>query len=262
LIFVRGESSFHNFIGFLFMLCLATIANLHFNRAKVVINDERITHRTLMGFTTLKWSEISDVNYSPHLISILSMGQRKRINIFRAEYGISLEPFDVLKKEVTDRTNQRLVHEWEQSKLPISYIYPSLLLGTIMVYMIPLGLILTFFVLLSMGTGGHWFGNYLFLAIGILVLVPLFIRDYLKSHKKLTLNEEGLRQTNGKEKYIPWQTVRRILIKEAALGYGSIIVESEDGKKIWIPRTIMNCGQLVYLIKNKTQLSETYGHEN
>lgn len=262
LAFRRDGFSFIGLFAFLFMLALWVLVNLDI-RSTVTVDEEKITIQKWIGSLIFRWSEIDDFQCSPRLISIASTGQRKKFKTLRGEYGMSLEPFDVLQREVTQRAGYRLVKEWEQLKLPRTYVNPGLLIGTIVAYLIPLGIILTFFVLLSLETGGHWFGNYLFLATSILVLLPLFIRDYRKSHKKLTLNEEGLRQVNGKEIYLPWQAVTKIIVKEPlAVGYGSIIVESENDGRIWIPRSLMKCGQVLYLIKRKTMISETYGNEN
>ena len=243
------------------MLILAVIVNLDL-KTKVTLDEEKITLQNWTGSVTLGWPEIDDIHCSPRLISIASTRRGERIKIFKGEYGFSLEPFDALQEEVTRHAAHRLEQVWEQLKFPLAYTYPGGLWGLMLVYLIPICLVLTFFILFAIRIEGLWFEKFLFLVVGILVLIPLFIRDYRRTHKKLILEPEGVREANGKEKFIPWQAITRIIVREPlSIGYGSIIVESRAKQSIRIPRSLMYCGQVNYFLKKRTQITETYSHE-
>jgi hypothetical protein len=68
-------------------------------------------------------------------------------------------------------------------------------------------------------------GKVLFLALAFGLLVPFVVRDYRRNRRTLVLEQEGLRLTDGKELFIPWKTVTAILVTEAPIGPGSIIVK-------------------------------------
>ena len=83
-------------------------------------------------------------------------------------------------------------------------------------------------------------------------------RDYRRNRKQLIIEREGLRQRNGEEVFIPWQAIVDIDVRELTAGYSpSIVIESREGKALKIPRSLMNCGQVLYLIRRNTGLLET-----
>jgi hypothetical protein len=126
-----------------------------------------------------------------------------------------------------------------------------------LVYAIPLLLIITFFILFVILTEGMVAEKIAFLILGILAIVPFWLRDYRKNHKTLTVTSEGVKQTNGQDIFIQWSEVQEIMITEEALGFGSITVKGHAGLEIQIPRSIQKCGAIIYWLKRYTNLPET-----
>ena len=153
---------------------------------------------------------------------------------------------------------RRLAQMWAQLELPINVNYPGLRLGTVIAYLLTACFTLYVFILFLTKLEGLLFEKVLFLFFGLLILVPFFVRDYRRNRKQLIIEREGLRQRNGEEVFIPWQAIVDIDVRELTAGYSpSIVIESREGKALKIPRSLMNCGQVLYLIRRNTGLLET-----
>ena len=145
---------------------------------------------------------------------------------------------------------------------PVTYGYPGLTRGNLSAYLAAFGLVLGFFLLFVAGTEGLWFEKLAFLVLGTAVITPFLLRDYRKSHRKLTLGRDGLGQTNGGEIFISWDSISAVLVKESnGLGYGTVLVKGRAGQRIIIPRSLPNIGQICYLLKVRSGVAQTYGHE-
>jgi hypothetical protein len=254
---VRGPFTLDTLVGFLLGLILTIVLNLAL-RETVRVDEERITFHELMSTVSLKWSEIDDVYSTPHSFILVSDKHKKHFVFGDGEYVPSLEQFDALQREVFDRTMPRLIQRWKELQLPIAYVYPGLLWSTMLPYILVFGLVLFCFILFII-VEGLLLEKFLFLVAGTLLMVPFFVRDYTRNRRMLTIENEGLRETNGRAMFIPWQDISGIEILEGPLSYSSILVKSNDGKRIKIPRSLMNCGQILYIIKSRTRITEDYG---
>ena len=242
----------------LLMLGLITVVNLYLTRTRVILDDDGIIYQGLTGSVKLKWSEVDDFYSSPRSITVTSIRQRKRIYIFSGQLGFSFEPFEILQEEVAKHAGRRLAQMWAQLELPINVNYPGLRLGTVIAYLLTACFTLYVFILFLTKLEGLLFEKVLFLFFGLLILVPFFVRDYRRNRKQLIIEREGLRQRNGEEVFIPWQAIVDIDVRELTAGYSpSIVIESREGKALKIPRSLMNCGQVLYLIRRNTGLLET-----
>jgi len=240
------------------MLGLITVVNLYLTRTRVILDDDGIIYQGLTGSVKLKWSEVDDFYSSPRSITVTSIRQRKRIYIFSGQLGFSFEPFEILQEEVAKHAGRRLAQMWAQLELPINVNYPGLRLGTVIAYLLTACFTLYVFILFLTKLEGLLFEKVLFLFFGLLILVPFFVRDYRRNRKQLIIEREGLRQRNGEEVFIPWQAIVDIDVRELTAGYSpSIVIESREGKALKIPRSLMNCGQVLYLIRRNTGLLET-----
>ena len=251
------QLSLDTLLGFFLILTACLLAYRVLN-TKVTLDEERITYHGVIGEVTLNWSEVDEGYFSSHLISIASTTRRKRITFGRTEYVFSLEPYEMLYKEVVDRVVPQVVQRWKQLRLPIEYVYPGLSRSSIVTYGCAFGLVLFFFVLFVLREG-LLVEKLLFLISGTLLLFPFLIRDYLRNRRTLILEDNGLRERNGREKSIAWQEVSRIVVSEEPLTNSLISVESHTGESIKIPRSLLDySGQILYLIRARTNVREEY----
>jgi len=85
----------------------------------------------------------------------------------------------------------------------------------------------------------------------------LLARDYMRSRRQLHVESGGLRETNGKDVFVPWPEVERIVVREPlSIGYGSVVVESASDR-ITIPRSIRSCGLILHTIRKKAPIAES-----
>jgi hypothetical protein len=256
---VRGQLNLDAIMAFLLLgiLCAWVMLELH---STLKLDENGISYRTFRGRSTLKWFEITDVHTSPHALFIIVAHRNTKIVLHHGEYagiGTGFEPFEDLRHEVTRHTLPRLSKIWEQEGLPLACRYPGITRAIMLVYAIPLLLIITFFILFVILTEGMVAEKIAFLILGILAIVPFWLRDYRKNHKTLTVTSEGVKQTNGQDIFIQWSEVQEIMITEEALGFGSITVKGHAGLEIQIPRSIQKCGAIIYWLKRYTNLPET-----
>jgi hypothetical protein len=250
---VKGNFTLDALSGLLFMLALCGLAARELE-SRVVLDDEKITHQSLLSSTSMKWSQVSDVHDSAHLLSIVSIDLKKRININAAEFGgfsLALEPSEVLKQEVLRRTLPLLSEKWERLIFPLTYAYATSTRGILLVYLIPLILVLIFFILFVTRTEGMVLEKMVFLALGLLAIVPFWIRDHRASRKKLILTQDGLKQVNGDDIVIPWNEIANCSFTEEPLGLGSVLIRSRAHKCIKLPRSLPSCGQILYFIERE-----------
>jgi hypothetical protein len=230
-------------------------------RTKVILDEQKVTYVTMSGSTTFEWDEIEDVYQTPHMLFLTPSMQRKRMRFMKGEFGLSLEPFDALHQEVIRRLTPRLQKKWSKERLPKKFASSGIHFGMVVAYSLPIMLLGIFFILFLTVMQGMLIATLLFLLVSLLVVLPFLLRDYRLSMRQLTIEEEGLRETNGDELFMPWQAVRMILVKEGYIGGGSVLIEGEGPQTIKLAPTHRNIGQILYLIKQKSQCSEVYGHE-
>ena len=258
----RGEVTFFAAAVAVSLLAFCAVANLSVYRTRVLIEEDELAYLTLIRSVTLRWDEIDDIQISPNLVVISSARQNKQLVFVRGEYGLSLEPFEVLVEKLMGRTWPHLAQSWAKLELPLTFVSQRFVWDTVWTYSVPLGLVLLFFTLFIIRIEGMLVEKLLFLGVCLLILVPFMLRDYRKTKMKFIVEKNGLRETDGKETFIPWKSVREILVTKAYIGNGSVVVKADGGKRILIPRCLMQCGQLLYLIKRNTNLSETYGFQH
>jgi len=258
--FMTNGFSVRNVTVSLLFLVLFIVAQ---NESSTIVtsDEEKIIIRRWSNTMSLRWSEIDDVQSSPRFIAIRSIKRGKAFKAFKGEYGLSLEPFDVLQNEIIERSKNILENTWKRLSLPLTFRCSKSSVGLFAIYMIPLGLILYVEFLIAMTIDGYLLEKILFFVVSIAVLIPIFIRDMRRSRKTLILEDEGLRQINGRDYFIPWEAVEKIVIKDAPLGYGSVNIVSRDGKIFRFSRSIISCGAILSVIGRKTGLSETYSYE-
>jgi len=110
---LQGDMTLSDLLGFILVLTAVAIGSLALYRAKVTVDDQRLTCQGLRNTVSLDWSEIDDVHYSAPFIILSSAPRKKRITLWRSEYGMSLQPFEVLQQEIYTRTHSRLVNTWK-----------------------------------------------------------------------------------------------------------------------------------------------------
>jgi hypothetical protein len=144
------------------------------------LDENAITYRGWVGGSVLKWSEIIDVHTSPRVLSITAAHRNSKIVLHHGEYagiGIGFEPFEDLCQEVTHRTLPRLTQIWAQQGLPLVCRYTGITRQIVLAYAIPILLLVTIFILHVVRTEGMLLEKLLFLFVGLLVMVPFWIRD-------------------------------------------------------------------------------------
>jgi hypothetical protein len=246
-------------IGLLLFLDLLTC--LYLQRRRVELDREGITCHGIIGSRRIRWKDIDDLHCSSRLI-LLSADSRVRLRLFRGDRGLALEPFDVLQQQLADRLQARLADEWAHVPLPRSYRYPKLSPGALIAYAIPIGLLILFFVVFSVGVDGFWLEKLTFLALGLGAVLPFIARDYLRSRRWLELSAEGLRETNGKLVSIGWSSIGRLIVREPiSIGFGSIDVVSVEGDRIRIPRALSRLGELLHLLNRYSGVETSYSYD-
>lgn len=256
----RGELNLDAVSAFFLMGILSVWVLLGLNTT-LQLDENGITYRGMVGASVLKWSEITDVHTSPHVLSITAVNRNSKVVIQRGEYagiGIGYEPFEELCQEVTHRTLPRLSQIWAQQGLPLVCRYPGMTRQIVLAYAIPILLIMTFFILFVTMTEGMLMGKVLFLFVGLLAIVPFWLRDYRKNCRTVIVTSDGVKQTNGHDLMLAWTDVQEIMLTEQALGIGWIIVRGRDGIEMQIPRSLRKCGAILYWLKRYTNLSETF----
>lgn len=255
----RGELNLDAVLAFCLLGILGMCAMLELS-GTLQLDENGITYRAWVGGLVLKWSEITDVHTSPHLLSITTAHCNTKHVLRHGEYagiGAGFEPFDDLCQEVTHRTLPRLSQRWAQQGLPLVCRYPGITRQIVLAYAIPTLLLVTAFILFVVRTEGMLMEKFLFLFVGLLVMVPFWLRDYRKNRRTLIVTSEGVKQTNGQDTILAWADVQEIMLTVEALGLGSIIVKGRGGIAIQIPRSLPNCGTILYWLKHYTNLSET-----
>ena len=231
-------------------------------RTRLTLDPSGIAYQSLWSRVRLAWAEVDDFQCSPRLVWVASTKTRKRIRAFRGEYGMSLEPFDKLQAEIDRQVGERLDRASGGIQLPMRLEYPGLGVGTGLIYVIPMLFVLWYAILLAISSPGAWPGTLAFSLVACLVLVPFFVRDYRRSHRKILLEDNGLREVNGHETSIAWSAIARITVKEPlGTGYGSIVVEGTDAQKIRIPRAMNHAGHVLRVISSRSNVQEVFGHE-
>ena len=255
----RGGLNFDAVLAFFLMGILSVCVLLTLN-STLQLDENGISYRGLRGGSVLKWSEITDVHTSPHVLSITAAHNNAKIVLHHGEYagiGTGFEPFEDLCQEVTHRTLPRLSQIWARQGLPLVCRYPGITRQIVLAYTIPILVIMTFFILIVAMTEGMLVEKVLFLFVGLLVIVPFWLRDYRKNRRTLILTSDGVKQTNGQDTMLAWTDVQEIMLTEEALGFGWIIVKGCGGIEIQIPRSLLKCGEILYWLKRYTNLSET-----
>jgi hypothetical protein len=225
------------------------------------LDENGIAYQGLRGRSVLKWSDITDVHTSPHALCITAANRKAKIVITQGEYadiGIGFEPFYDLCQEVTYRTLPRLSEIWAQQGLPLVCRYPGMTRPIVLAYAVPILLVMACFILFVVKTDGMLLEKILFLFLGLLAIVPFWLRDYRKNRRTLILTADGVKLTNGQDTMLAWTDVQEIILTEQALGIGWIIVKGRGGIEIQIPRSLRRCGEILYWLKRYTNLSETF----
>lgn len=258
--FARGELNLDVVLAFSLLGILSVVMLIDLN-GTLQLDENGITYRAWVGGEVLKWSEITDVHTSPHVLSITAAHRNSKHVLRHGEYaglGIGFEPFEDLCQEVTHRTLPRLSQIWAQQGLPLVCRYPRITRQMVLAYAIPILLIMTFFIMFVVMSEGMLVGKVLFLFVGLLVMVPFGLRDYRKNCRTLIVTSDGVKQTNGQDTMLAWADVQEIMLTEQASGLGWIIVKGRGGIEIQIPRSLRNCGTILYWLKRYTNLSETF----
>jgi hypothetical protein len=243
-------------------LALGVYLVLSLNYTKITTDERGVAYTGLGGTRALGWDEIDDVQLSPRLIVLSANAGGRRIRLFRGEYGLALEPFELLQDEISRRAGVRLTQHWSGVSLPKTYRYSGLPPGTVAAYAIPVGLVVLFSSLLALTNTGFWLEKAAFLAIGLAVIAPFILRDRRRYRRTLCLSQTELREANGHEIVIPWHAIDSVLVREPiSLGYGSVSVTGNGGEVIHIPRSMPYAGEALYLIVAKSGVSESYGHD-
>lgn len=256
----RGELNLDAVSVFFLMGILSVCVLLGLN-STLQLDENGITYRGFGRVSVLKWSEITDVHTSPHVLSITVAHRNAKIVITHGEYAgiaIGLELFEDLCQEVTHRTLPRLSKIWVQQGLPLVCRYPGITRQMVLAYAIPILLIMTFFILFVAMTEGMLMGKVLFLFVGLLPIVPFWLRDYRKNCRTVIVTSDGIKLTNGRDTMLAWTDVQEIILTEQALGIGWIFVKGRGGIEIQIPRSLRKCGEILYWLKRYTNLSETF----
>lgn len=255
----RGEMTFDAVMGFSVVGILGVWAVLEVN-GTLQLDENGLTAKGWRGKSVLPWAEVADVQISPHMLSIATARRNTRIVLRHGEYagiGIGLEPFDDLCQEVAKHTLPRLSKAWAQQGLPLHCRYPGITRGTVALYVIPLLLIMTFFTTFVTMSEGMLLEKVVFLLVGLLAIVPFWLRDHRKNRKTLILTTDGVKQTNGQNIFLAWSDIQEITLTEEPPGLGSIIVKGRNDQEIQIPRSLQNAGAILYWLKRYTNLSET-----
>lgn len=237
--------------------------SLELGRARVVLDQDAIARVSLFKTATIRWPDITDAHFSPRLISLVSATGRKRLKFFRSEGRYSFEPFDRLQHEIQRQVADRLERTWDGLRLPVVCTSSGLLSGTIVGYVFVTGLAVLFPSLIAFRLEGFGFEKAVLFAATIAPILPFFVRDYRRAHRILTVEQDGLRQRNGREVFLSWSSISEIVVREPLeVGYGTILVRNSDGMSIRISRSLTNIGAVCHLLKKNTNVVETYGHES
>ena len=254
---VRGEINLDAVLGF-FLLSIFSVWVLLELNSTLLLDEKGLIAKGWRGESVLKWSEIGDVQISAHILSITAGHRNVKIVLRHGEYagiGIGFEPFEDLCQEVAQRALPRLSDVWLQQGLPFRCRYPGITRSMVAVYVVPLLLIVAFFVLFVTMTEGMVVGKVLFLVFGLLAIVPFWLRDYRKNCSTLTVTQEGIAENDGQGITLPWSDIQEIILTEEPIGLGWIIVKGKSGKKIQIPRSLHECGRVLYWLRWYTNLS-------
>ena len=248
-------------MGFSVLGILGVWAVLELN-GTVQLDENGLTAKWWRGKSVMPWAEVADVQISSHMLSITTARQNTRIVLRHGEYagiGIGLEPFDDLCQEAAKHTLPRLSKAWVQQGLPLYCRYPGITRGTVALYVIPLLLIMTFFIKFATMAEGMLLEKLVFLLVGLLAIAPFWLRDHRKNRKTLILTTDGVKQskTNGQDIFLAWPDIQEITLTEEPSGFGSIIVKGCNDQEIQIPRSLQNAGAILYWLKRYTDLSET-----
>ena len=195
----RGELNLDAVLAFFLIGILSVWGLLELN-STLQLDENGISARGWRRESVLKWSEITDVQISSHLLSITTAHRNAKIVLSHGEYagiGIGFEPFEDLCQEVAQRTLPRLSKIWVQQGLPLLCRYPGITRQIVLVYAIPLLIIMTYFILFVVMTEGMLVEKVLFLLVGLLAIVPFWLRDYRKNRRTLIVTSDGIKQTNG-----------------------------------------------------------------
>ena len=250
---VQGNFSLGALSGLLFILTLCSLTARGLE-SRLVLDEEKIVDQGLFSSTSMKWSQVSDVHSSVLHISIASTDLKKRITVNTFEYaGLSFgpEPSEVLRQEVLKRTVPLLSEKWERLTFPLTYAYSPYTRGNLLVYLVPLILVLMLFVLFVTMTEGMVFEKVFFLGLGLLAIVPFWIRDHRANRKKLILTRDGLKQVNGNDVVIPWNEIAECVFMEEPIGMGSVLIRSRTDTCIKLPRSLPSLGQILYFIERE-----------
>jgi hypothetical protein len=241
---------------------MVVLANLDLATTQVTLSSVDVTLSRLVWNTTINFHEVDDFYASPRLIVVTAARPRRRLKIFHGDMGLSLEPFEVLQSELSRRL-EPLMAEAARKPLPLTFMYPGLSAGQICMYLLPVAVALTLVVPAMVG-GAYTFAAYL--AVGMapafVPIVYLFLRDHYRMRRRVVVDDAGVRETNGHETRIPWPAISRLIVKEPLeFGYGSIVLEASDGRRITIPRSLEGFGRLDRIIRTRSHVVETFGHE-
>ena len=263
-IFVSEAGFVEKVFTFALVAGIATILNLEVLGRKIIVDNAGIRQQSFLFSTNVRWREIDDLVHSPRFLLLTAAEGRRRIVIFRGEYGFSLEPFDELRNDVVRRVEDLLARKWNEFDLRDGrvYTYPFAV-ADLLGYLVSLSLVLFFFVIVPLWIGLFQREQLLLLVLAMLTIGIFFVRDWRRQHKTIILRADGILQNNGRSILIPWMEVERLTIKETWPGYGSIVIEGRRGYKIFIRRKIRRCGELLFLLRKHgpTTMAETLEHE-
>ena len=166
-LFREEEITIMKIIGSLCILIICAAYNYALSVTKLTLDEQQMTHYTLTGSTIYKWDEMDDVDQTPHFTFISVASQRKQLTLCRGEYGLSLQPFEELGRAIANTVLPRLYQRWDQLMLPLTFAYPRFHWTTILAYLIPLFLVLTFFALFVVPAEGMVAEKIAFIAYNI-----------------------------------------------------------------------------------------------
>lgn len=254
---VRGDMNLDAVLAFFLFGTLSVVAVVELN-GTLRLDETGIRYRGWGRESVVKWSEITEVITSSHRLCITTA--HRKIVLHHGEYagiGIGYEPFEDLCQEVTHRTLPRLSRILAKQELPLVCRYPGITRRIVLAYTAPILLIMACFILFLVKTEGMLVGKVVFLLAGILVIVPFWLRDYRRNRRMLFVTTEGIKQTNGQDTTLAWADIREIILTEEASGFDWIIVKGHEGTEIRIPRSLPQCGAILYWLKRYTNLTET-----
>jgi len=237
---------------------LALVASwlyLELHAARVTLDTNGVVIYGWLGrWRRFRWTDIQDLDCSPRVISIAVRGRKGRMQLLKGARGYSLESFDELQGAIAERAMPHLLEVWNRIALPVIYRYPGLTRGAIVGYLASLLFVISYAALLI--------PHPLFVMASLGLLSPFFFRDWRRAHGALRLTPDDVERINGKRVLISWKSVTELIILDPTVGgYGWILLLSDDGRQIRIPRSSRECGAIRHLLSQTVGVGEDYDQE-